>query len=205
VLSQTLRYAAALVPDIADDICAVNTAMKLGYNWKYGPFELIDQLGADALAQRLEADGLSVPPLLEMARAYGFYRHEPGETRYLQPDGSYRPLQRPPGILLLADLKRHADPLLSNDAASLWDIGDGVTCLEFHSKMNSIDAQTLEMLSDSLDWVAANGKAMVIYNEGENFSAGANLGLLVFAASLGGWDEIAAIVRQGQEIGRAHV
>lgn len=199
VLSQTLRYAAALVPDIADDICAVNTAMKLGYNWKYGPFELIDQLGADALAQRLEADGLSVPPLLEMARAYGFYRHEPGETLYLQPDGSYRPLQRPSGVLLLADLKRHAEPLLSNDAASLWDIGDGVTCLEFHSKMNSIDAQTLAMLSESLDWVAANGKAMVIYNEGENFSAGANLGLLVFAASLGGWDEIAAIVRQGQD------
>lgn len=198
VLSQTLRYAAALIPDIADDICAINTAMKLGYNWKYGPFELIDQLGADALAQRLEADGLSVPPLLEMARAYGFYRHEPGETLYLQPDGSYRPLQRPPGILLLADLKRHAEPLLSNDAASLWDIGDGVACLEFHSKMNSIDGQTLEMLSDSLDWVASNGKAMVIYNEGENFSAGANLGLLVFAASLGGWDEIAAIVTQGQ-------
>lgn len=199
VLSQTLRYAAALVPDIADDICAVNTAMKLGYNWKFGPFELIDQLGADALAQRLEEDGLGVPPLLAMARADGFYRYEPGETLYLQPDGSYLPLQRPPGILLLADLKRHAEPLLSNDAASLWDIGDGVTCLEFHSKMNSIDAQTLEMLSDSLDWVAANGKAMVIYNEGENFSAGANLGLLVFAASLGGWDEIAEIVKQGQD------
>ncbi|MBJ6610223.1 MAG: enoyl-CoA hydratase/isomerase family protein [Candidatus Thiothrix moscowensis] len=233
VLSQTLRYAAALVPEIADDICAINTAMKLGYNWKYGPFELIDQLGADTLAQRLEADAAAlppipspspaggegsedgvlsppplaggglgrggIPPLLEMARAYGFYRHEPGETRYLQPDGSYLPLQRPPGILLLADLKRHAEPLLSNDAASLWDIGDGVACLEFHSKMNSIDGQTLEMLSDSLDWVATNGKAMVIYNEGENFSAGANLGLLVFAASLGGWDEIAAIVRQGQD------
>ncbi len=198
VLSQTLRYAAALVPEIADDICAVNTAMKLGYNWKFGPFELIDQLGAAAFAQRLEADGMNVPPLLEKAREQGFYRHEANATHYLQTDGTYRPLQRPLGVLLLADLKRHAEPLLSNDAASLWDIGDGVACLEFHSKMNSLDPQILEMIEETIAFIPQHHQALVIYNEGSNFSAGANLGLLMFAAKLGGWDEVDNIVRTGQ-------
>jgi 3-hydroxyacyl-CoA dehydrogenase len=199
VLSQTLRYAAALVPEIADDICAVNTAMKLGYNWKFGPFELIDQLGADDFAQRLAADGLDVPPLLAMAREHGFYRHEDNETLYLQPNGTYLPLQRPPGVLLLADLKRHAEPLLENDAASLWDIGDGVACLEFHSKMNSLDPLILEMIEETVEFIPHNHKALVIYNEGSNFSAGANLGLLVFAAKLGGWDEVDKMVSGGQQ------
>lgn len=199
VLLQTLHYAAALVPEIADDICAVNTAMKLGYNWKYGPFELIDQLGAEAFAQRLQADGMSVPPLLEKARKHGFYQHEADETLYLQPDGSYIPLQRPPGVLLLADIKRHAEPLLENDAASLWDIGDGVACLEFHSKLNSLDPQILEMIEETVEFIPRHHKALVIYNEGSNFSAGANLGLLVFAAKLGGWDEVDGIVRAGQQ------
>ena len=240
VLSQTLRYAAALVPEIADDICAVNTAMKLGYNWKFGPFELLDQLGAEDFAQRLEGDGLDIPPLLAMAREHGFYRmmqmpgrkspsipllqrgrqeshpvshHEApsyspplqkeglGEDflHYLQPDGSYLPLQRPPGVLLLADLKRHAEPLLENDAASLWDIGDGVACLEFHSKMNSLDPLILEMIEESVEFIPQNHKALVIYNEGSNFSAGANLGLLMFAAKLGGWDEVDKMVSGGQQ------
>ncbi|MEB4591420.1 3-hydroxyacyl-CoA dehydrogenase/enoyl-CoA hydratase family protein [Candidatus Thiothrix sp. Deng01] len=235
VLSQTLHYAAALVPEIADDICAVNTAMKLGYNWKYGPFELIDQLGAEAFAQHLQADSIppipdpssaggegsdelrgdgvlsppplargglgrgGIPPLLEKARKHGFYQHEADETLYLQPDGNYIPLQRPPGVLLLADIKRHAEPLLENDAASLWDIGDGVACLEFHSKLNSLDPQILEMIEETVEFVPRNHKALVIYNEGSNFSAGANLGLLVFAAKLGGWDEVDGIVRAGQQ------
>ncbi len=198
VLSQTLRYAAALVPEIADDICAVNTAMKLGYNWKFGPFELIDQLGAEVFAWHLEADGVSIPPLLEKARERGFYRHAANVTHYIQPDGTYRPLQRPVGVLLLADLKRHAEPLLSNDAASLWDIGDGVACLEFHSKMNSLDPQILEMIEETVAFIPQHHQALVIYNEGSNFSAGANLGLLVFAAKLGGWDEVDNIVRAGQ-------
>ncbi|WGZ93995.1 MAG: 3-hydroxyacyl-CoA dehydrogenase NAD-binding domain-containing protein [Candidatus Thiothrix putei] len=235
VLSQTLRYAAALVPEIADDICAVNTAMKLGYNWKFGPFELIDQLGAEDFAKRLAADAVppipspspargegseevrgdsvlsppplaggglgrgGIPPLLEKARAHGFYRHDAGETLYLQPDGSYIPLQRPPGVLLLADLKRHAEPLLENDAASLWDIGDGVACLEFHSKMNSLDPLILEMIEESVEFIPQNHQALVIYNEGSNFSAGANLGLLMFAAKLGGWDEVDKMVSGGQQ------
>jgi 3-hydroxyacyl-CoA dehydrogenase len=101
-------------------------------------------------------------------------------------------------MLLLADLKRHATPLLENDAASLWDIGDGVACLEFHSKMNSLDPQILELIEASVAFIPHHHKALVIYNEGSHFSAGANLGLLVFAAQLGGWDEVDNIVRAGQ-------
>lgn len=129
--------------------------MKLGYNWKFGPFELIDQLGAEGFAQRLAADGMSIPPLLEKARKHGFYQYDAGETHYLQPDGTYIPLQRPSGVLLLADLKRHAKPLLENDAASLWDIGDGVACLEFHSKMNALDPLILEMIGETVEFIPA--------------------------------------------------
>ena len=148
VLSQTLSYAASLLPEVSDNIPAIDQAMRLGYNWKYGPFELIDQIGADNFAKRLSADGRPVPSLVEKARAQGFYRIKNGEVQYLTLDGSYANFQRPAGVLLLADIKRHSQPIAKNPSASLWDIGDGVVCLEFTSKMNAMDPQIIEMLQD---------------------------------------------------------
>ncbi|MEZ5478820.1 MAG: 3-hydroxyacyl-CoA dehydrogenase family protein [Thiolinea sp.] len=198
VLSQVLSYAASLVPEIADDVQAVDSAMRLGYNWKFGPFELIDQLGAGAFADRLAAEGRSVPPILEQAREGGFYKEQDAQLYYLDHSGTYQPLVRPEGVLLLSDIKRDQKPLLKNASASLWDIGDGVICLEFTSKMNALDPLILEMIQRAVELVSSQHKALVIYNEGSNFSVGANLGLLLFTANMAGWQQIEEMVAQGQ-------
>ena len=203
VLGRTLAYAAALVPEVADNVAAIDEAMRLGYNWKWGPFELIDQLGAAWLAERLTADGLAVPPLLALAGDRRFYRVEDGRREVLGPDGAYRRLERRAGVLWLGDLKLDRRPLLKNASAALWDIGDGVACFEFTSKMNSLDADIMALLGETIGLVAARFKALVIYNEGTNFSAGANLGLALFAANVAAWEQIEQLVAGGQKTYRA--
>jgi 3-hydroxyacyl-CoA dehydrogenase len=202
VMSGTLAYACALVPEIADDITAVDEAMKRGYNWKWGPFELLDRIGADWFAARLEAEGKAVPPLLEKARESGFYRVEDGRLQYLTTAGSFADIVRPAGVLLLEDVKRRSRPVARNGSASLWDIGDGVACLEFHTKMNAIDAATLELLDKAIGIVAKDFKALVIYNEGSNFSVGANIGLALFAANVAVWPMVEDLVAKGQKVYR---
>ena len=198
VLGLVLSYAAGLVPDAADNIVAVDDAMKLGYNWTYGPFELIDQLGAAAFAKRLEEEGRPVPPIVKIAGDRSFYRIENNKRQYLGLDGDYHNVVRGEGMLVLEDIKRGAKPLLKNGSASLWDIGDGVACFEFTSKMNALDGETLKLLGQSIGLVAEKMKALVIYNEGPNFSAGANLGLALFAVNIAAWGEIDKLVSGGQ-------
>ncbi|HPQ94778.1 MAG TPA: 3-hydroxyacyl-CoA dehydrogenase NAD-binding domain-containing protein, partial [Thiolinea sp.] len=199
VLSQVLAYAAALVPQIADDITAVDKAMRLGFNWKFGPFELIDQIGAAHFAEKLATDNQPVPALLQQAAAAGgFYRVQDGQLEYLDTAGPYRTLERPEGVLLLEDIKRASQPLLKNASASLWDIGDGVVCLEFTSKMNALDPQILELAMQAIPLVKSRYKALVIYNEGSNFSVGANLGLLLFSANMASWQQIESMIEAGQ-------
>ncbi len=200
VLARTLSYAARLVPEIADDIVAVDESMRLGYNWKYGPFELIDQLGTRWLAEKLRAEGMPVPRLLALADGRPFYRTHAGRLQHLTVDGDYRDVRRPDGVLLLADVKRRQRPLARNGSASLWDVGDGVVCLEFHSKMNSLNPWTLRMIEKAVELVPNGFKALVIYNEGANFSVGANLGLLLIAAKLRAWFVIRSLVKNGQNV-----
>jgi len=200
VLSKTLTYAASLVPEIADDICAVDEAMRLGYNWKFGPFELIDQLGAAWFAAKLKAEGVEVPKLLQTAGERPFYRVQGGQRQYLTTDGTYADIQRPDGVVMLSDIKLNSEPVASNKSASLWDIGDGVLCLEFHGKMNSLDFKVLAMIRDAVERIPRDGhKALVIYNEGSNFSVGANIGLLLIFAKIWMWFLIAMIIRKGQD------
>jgi len=203
VLVQVLGYAASLVPEIADNILAVDEAMKLGYAWKYGPFELIDQLGSDWLIDKLEADGTAVPPVLINARSEGFYRVLEGQLQYMALDGSYQDVVRPDGVLLLADVKRHSQPLAKNGSASLWDIGDGVVCLEYTSKMNAMDPDILALMRETIEIVNRGYKALVLHNEGTNYSVGANLGLLLFAANLTTWEQIEEMIEGGQETFKA--
>jgi 3-hydroxyacyl-CoA dehydrogenase len=203
VLGQTLSYAASLVPEAADDIASVDEAMRLGYNWKWGPFELIDQLGAPWLVERLAAEGIAVPALLHLAGERKFYRILDGKRQYLGIDGDYHDIVRPEGALLLADLKLDSQPILKNGSAALWDVGDGVACFEFTSKMNALDPDIMTLLGKSLKIVGKQFKALVIYNEGGNFSAGANLGLALFAANIAAWSEIEQLVAAGQETYRA--
>ncbi len=200
VLSHTLAYVAALVPEVADDIVSVDRAMTLGYNWEHGPFALIDRLGAAYFAERLEAEGRAVPPLLRAAaEAGGFYRVEDGRLRYLTTAGGYAEVVRPDGVVLLEDVKRGAAPLANNASASLWDLGDGVVCLEIHTKMNSIDPDVLEMVGRAVALVAKSYKALVLYNEGSHFSAGVNLGLALFTANVGAWEQIEEMSQAGQQ------
>lgn len=199
VMGATLAYAAALVGDAADDIEAIDEAMRLGYNWRWGPFELIDRLGADWLIARLERDGQAVPEMLRLAAGRSFYRVENGRRQALGRDGQYHDIVRPEGVLLLEDIRRAGAPVIKNGSAALWDLGDGVACFEFTGKMNTIDQQVLDLLVKSVRRVKKDFKALVIYNEGHNFSVGANLGLALFACNIAAWTEVEASVTQGQE------
>ena len=196
VLVQVLGYAASLVPEIADDIASVDEAMRLGYAWEHGPFELIDRLGAAWLAEAMVAEGRVVPPLL--AYRIPFYRVEGGRLQALTVAGAYADVRRPEGVLLLADVKRAGKPVLNNGSASVWDVGDGVLCLEFTSKMNSVDEQIMAMIGKAVALAAKSYKGLVIYNEGENFCVGANLGVALFAANVAAWPVIEQSVAGGQ-------
>ncbi len=201
VMSQTLAYAASLVPEIADDIPAVDRALRTGYNWKFGPFELLDKLGAKDVAERLREEGRPVPPLLEKAAAAeGFYRVTDGRLQYLTVAGDYADVERGEGVLLLSDIKLSGDPLAKNGSASLWDIGDGVACLEVHTKLNTIDPEVFKIIARALELVPRAHKALVVYNEASHFSAGANLGLAMFAANVGAWPAIEEMVAEGQKV-----
>jgi len=201
VLSHTLSYAAALVPEIADDIHAVDEAMKNGYAWKWGPFELIDKLGPRWFAERLAAEGMAVPPLLEQVGDNNFYRTENGRLQYFGTDNAYHNVERADGVLLLSDIKRSSDRVGGNASASLWDIGDKVLCLEFHSKMNAVDEGIMLMADKAMKVITAQGyDALVIHNEGSNFSVGANVGLALFAANIAAWPKITESVKQGQDV-----
>ena len=203
VMARTLSYAAHLAPEIADDIVAVDEAMRLGFNWKSGPFQLIDQLGPAWFAEKLKTDGLPVPDLLETVGAGTFYRTDEGRPQHLAFDGGYTDVRRATGVLLLSDVKLRSEPVARNASASLWDIGDGVVCLEFHTKMNALDLGTLAMVGKAVRIVADGYQALVIYNEGSNFSAGANLGLMLFAANLAAWPMIEDMLVQGQDAYKA--
>jgi 3-hydroxyacyl-CoA dehydrogenase len=198
VLVQVLAYAASLVPEIADSVVAVDGAMRLGYGWTYGPFELIDRLGADTLIAALEARERPVPPLLRTARGRSFYREHDGRLEYLTVGGDTAPVERPAGVLLLADIKRAAKPVLRNASAAVWDIGDGVLCFEFTSKMNTLDPETLALLGKTIATISGRWKGLVIHNDGENFSVGANLGIVLFAANVAAWQTIEQSLAAGQ-------
>ncbi len=203
ILGATLSYAASLVPEIADDIVGVDTAMKLGYNWKFGPFELIDKIGAAKVAERLAAEGRPVPALLTLAGDRSFYRVENGKRQYLGLDGDYHDVVRPEGVLLLEDIKLSSQPLIKNGSAALWDIGDGVVAFEFTGKMNALDGDVMALIGKAIPLVQEKYKALVVYNEGSNFSAGANLGLALFALNIAAWGEIEKLVAGGQEAYKA--
>jgi len=218
VLSNTLVYSASLIPEIADAIAAVDTAIRLGYNWKYGPFELLDRIGVDWFVNRLIAENRDIPPLLLTVGAglvpalsahvsgqpqgiapTSLYKVEAGKRWFIDLSGTYRPVPRTDGILLLSDIKLQAPAVLENPSASLWDIGDGVACLEFHSKMNTLDMDSLAMVRQSIEKVKTGFSALVIHNDADNFSAGANLTLLVKAIHSQDWPAVEQLIKQGQQ------
>jgi 3-hydroxyacyl-CoA dehydrogenase len=203
ILGSVLSYAAMLVGEAADDVVAIDDAMKLGYNWKYGPFELIDRMGPGVLAARLAEEGRDIPAILKTAGDRTFYRVENGQRQYLTAGGDYADVPRADGVELLEDIKLRSQPILQNLSASLWDVGDGVAALEFHTKMNALDDQVVALINEAIPIVRERFKALVVYNEASNFSAGANLGAAMFAVGAGLWDMVEASVKGGQQAYKA--
>lgn len=181
VLRDTLIYALDHAEEIAYDIQSVDDAMKAGYNWKWGPFELLDQFGVEWFTNRLQLDGIEVPALLNVANKRPFYRVEENKLQVMSFAGIYHDVKREDGVLNLSDIKRGSTPVLENDSAKLWDIGDGVVCLEFTSKANTLDPSILYLMNETIKLIEGSEgkyKALVIHNESPNFSVGANLGLV---------------------------
>ena len=202
VLRDTLAYAASLVGEIADTVHDIDEGMKLGYNWKKGPFEMMDDLGPAWFAEKLKSEGIEVPKILNDVGDGTFYKIEDGKIQYFGTDGKYHDVLRPDGVLLLRDIKLSSEPVMKNGSASVWDIGDGVLCFEKHSKMNTFDEKIFELLTKVTKTIEASDeyKALVIYNEASHFSAGANLGLALFMINIAMWPQVEEFVRAGQRV-----
>ena len=198
VMGPTLAYAAARAGEVTDNIADIDEAMRPGYTGSCPLSGLTAKWGPWGSAARPKKEGRGVPAILKTAAGRPFYRVEAGVRQVMGLDGSYHAIKRPEGVIMLEDIKRRSEPLLKNGSAALWDIGDGVVCFEFTSKMNSLDADTMALFMKAIALVKKGYKAMVVYNEGSHFSAGANLGLAAFAANIAAWGEIENLVGGGQ-------
>jgi 3-hydroxyacyl-CoA dehydrogenase len=192
LFSDVFLYAASMVPEISDRIVEIDRAMRWGYGHALGPFELWDALGFQSTCERIEREGRELPRNIVAMRGAGaasFYRESPKQYYDLNGSG-YQPLEERPGLLVLSDVKRERAVVKKNAGASLIDIGDGVLCVEFHSKMNALGDDAIAMVRAGLEEAERNFAAMIIANEGETFSAGANLMLILLASQEGDFDEL---------------
>jgi 3-hydroxyacyl-CoA dehydrogenase len=206
-LSEMCLYAARRVPEIASSVVDVDRAMRWGFGWELGPFEKWDAVGVERMATALQRDGKQMPPLVAKALgspAKSFYESEKGNTRYFDlASNALQPVREPAGILILKSLKDRTGVVQENSGASLIDLGDGVLCCEFHAKMNAIGGDIFAMLQAGVARLETEFEAMVIGNQVPNFSAGANLVLLLMTALEGEWDDIHLAVRQFQRANMA--
>ena len=201
-LSRTLRYAANRIPEIANSIVEVDRAMRWGFNWELGVFEIWDAIGLEKSVARMREEGQSVPPNVErmlQAGATSFYKNEAGQRLYFDFAAlQYVPASDPPGVIILKSIKDRTGVIKKNAGASLIDIGDGVACLEFHSKMNAIGGDTIQMIKQSLAEVEKNFVGLVVGNQAQYFSVGANLMLILLEAQEENWEELDLMVRAFQ-------
>ena len=167
-LSHTTRYAASRIPEIADDIESIDNVMKWGFNWELGVFEAWDAIGVPESVERMKSENRAIPPLVTNLL-------NSGRTSFYKTSSKSKPVK-------------------SNPDASLIDMGDGVLCLEFHSKMNTIDNPSIEMMFEALDEVERNFEGLVIGNHADNFSVGANLALMLERARNGDWEALEGMI-----------
>jgi 3-hydroxyacyl-CoA dehydrogenase len=206
-LSEMCLYAARRVPEISDRVEDVDRAMRWGFGWELGPFEVMDALGVPAFAAQIKKEGRAVPPSIEKLLASGsgqFYESEKGvSTVFDLAGGGARRVEEPRGIIFLKPLKDAGKEVERNSGASLIDLGDGVVCCEFHSKMNAIGADLIAMVHKGLKRLETDFEAMVIANQAVNFSVGANLMLVLMGAQEQEWDELHLAVKQFQNVNLA--
>jgi 3-hydroxyacyl-CoA dehydrogenase len=201
--SRTLAYASNRIPEIADTIVEIDRAMRWGFGWELGPFEASDAIGVAESVARLQEEGRTVPANVQKLLAAGaksFYKKHDGQQFYFDfAAEQYLPLSDPAGTIILKSVKDRTAVIKKNSGASLIDIGDGVACLEFHSKMNAIGGDTLQMLKAALAEVEKNFVGLVIGNQGPNFCVGANIMLMLMEAQEENWEELDMMARVFQQ------
>ncbi len=192
--SDEFIYAANRIPEITDDILNIDNALKWGFNRVMGPFEMWDAIGLEKSVSRMEENGYEIPQWISRMLQKGFksfYIRENGRRYYYDPGSeAYMEEILNPGIIWLPSLKERKKKIAGNSDASLVDIGDGVACLEFHSKMNTIGEDIINMINESADIVSRDFEGMVISNHADNFSVGVNLFLVLGAAQTQEWGRI---------------
>jgi len=206
-LSEMCLYAGRRMPEISDHIVDVDRAMRWGFAWELGPFEIVDSIGLTAFANQVKKEGRLLPAIFEKALASGrkaFYESHKGTSSVFDlATGAVERVEEPAGILILKSLKEAGREVERNSGASLVDLGDGVVCCEFHSKMNAIGADLIAMIHKGLKRLETDFDAMVIANQAANFSVGANLMLVLVGAQEQEWDELHMAVKQFQNINLA--
>ncbi|ADU66144.1 3-hydroxyacyl-CoA dehydrogenase NAD-binding protein [Desulfurispirillum indicum S5] len=197
-MRDTLIYTFNRIPEIADDIVNVDNAMRWGFNWEIGPFEMFDAIGVAEFVKRAKADGVAVPAALEKIES--FYRFE-GATRlyYDIQSGQYREVPMDPEHIHFDILRRAGAVVEKNSNCSIVDLGDGVFAFEFHSKMNALSGDILSMTHKAIKRAESEGVGLVITNQGANFSVGANLMMLAVALAEGAYDDVAMVVKAFQQ------
>jgi 3-hydroxyacyl-CoA dehydrogenase len=211
-LSELWTYCANRVPEISDSVVEIDRAMKLGFNWEMGPFELWDEAGVEGTVTRMKKESNPVAANAEKLLASGkrsWYSDASntasGRTYFDLGSSDYKPVQVPPGVWWVEVAKKSRGEVKKNSGASLVDLGDGVGCIEFHSKMNSLGADIIQLVTQSLKpgGPGDNFDAFVITNDAQNFSVGANLMLLLMAVQEEEWDDVDLVIRQFQNMTQA--
>ena len=190
LLASTLTYAATMTADIADDLLAIDSAMREGFSWKFGPFELLDQLGVANVIVRFEREQRPVPALLRAVVESGdgrFYRLGEQGDEFFALDGTYQPIPESAGAWQVASLHNRAQPLYQNKSASVWDAGDGIALLELHSKMNAVDELTVAAMIEARELLEGGYRGLVVGTDGPHISVGANLQTMLDAAKDKNW------------------
>ena len=206
-LSEMCLYAGRRIPEISDHIADIDRAMRWGFAWELGPFETVDALGLPAFAKQIRKEGRALPTVFEKALSGGrksFYESEKGATSVFDfATAATSKVEELAGILILNNLKDAGKEVERNSGASLIDLGDGVICCEFHSKMNAIGSNLIAMIHKGIKRLDSDFDAMVIANQASNFSVGANLMLLLVGAQEQEWDELHMAVKQFQNVNLA--
>lgn len=207
LLPDVFHYAACRIPEIADDVVSIDKAMKWGFNWEKGIFELWDATGVTESVEAWRKAGRPIPKIVDRLLEAGkksFYSNSGGMVTYFDfTSRSELPIEEPSGVILLASLKDRKKEIQRNAGASLIDLGDGVLCLEFHSKMNTIGADAISMVHSALKSLNSSFDALVIGNQGPNFCAGANLMLILTTIQEQEWDDLHQAVRAFQNANMA--
>lgn len=201
IFNPVLRYSAELHGEIADDIVAIDQAMKWGFGWQQGPFETWDAIGVQKSVDRMKEEGHAIPAFVQSLLDQGFdsfYREEDGELYFFTGNGFEKVPTSEKAIDLKAYKKKHG-VIKKNSGASLIDLGDGIALLEFHSQSNSIGPDILQMINFAVEEVEKNFKGLVIGNQGKNFCVGANLGMILMEAQDDNIFELDFIVRMFQQ------